>query len=117
MNPSRILRTWPLALCSLFHVTVFAADGAALPPTTAEVQKLVDQYGCMSCHGLVHKQVGPGFAQVAERYHGDPAAAATLATRLRTGTVGRWGRLVMPRQARMTEAESLVLSRWVLARP
>ncbi|MCZ2495275.1 c-type cytochrome [Xylophilus sp. Kf1] len=81
------------------------------------MQKLVDRYGCMSCHGLVHKQVGPGFAQIADRYRREPGADATLAGRLRSGTVGRWGRLVMPRQAHMTEAESLALSRWVLARP
>lgn len=116
MKPTQFLRIRPLLVCWLLPITVVAGDLAS-PPTVEEVQKLVGQYGCLSCHGLVHKQVGPGFAQVAERYRGDPTAAATLATRLRTGTVGRWGRLVMPRQARMTEAESLVLSRWVLARP
>ena len=92
----------------------FAAETKAPAP---DVQKLVDQYGCMSCHGLVHKQVGPGFAQVADRYRLDPAAPATLAGRIRNGAVGNWGRLVMPRQPHMTEAESLELSRWVLNRP
>ena len=116
MKPCPFLRPRLLLLCWLLPIAVVAGDLAA-PATDDGVQKLVGQYGCMSCHGLVHKQVGPGFAQIADRYRSDPTAAVTLATRLRTGTVGRWGRLVMPRQARMTEAESLVLSRWVLARP
>jgi len=80
-------------------------------------QKLVDQYGCMACHGLVHKQVGPGFAQIAARYAADPKAADYLAGRVRNGAVGNWGRVIMPRQARMSEAESLVLARWVLSQP
>lgn len=105
------LRLWPLVPCFFLPVTAASAD------TPPEVQTLIDRYGCMSCHGLVHKQVGPGFAQVADRYRTDSTAAVTLASRLRTGTVGHWGRLVMPRQPRMTEAESLTLSRWVLARP
>ena len=92
----------------------FAADAGK---TGADVQALVDKYGCMSCHGLVHKQVGPGFAQVAGRYHLDPNAPVTLAGRIRNGAVGNWGRLVMPRQPHMSEAESLQLSHWVLDRP
>ena len=116
MNFRQRLRIWSLVPCWLFSASVPAATPTT-PQPALEVQKLVDQYGCMSCHGLLRKQVGPGFAQIAERYRGEPAADVTLAMRLRTGTVGRWGRLVMPRQAHMTEAESLALSRWVLARP
>lgn len=81
------------------------------------VQKLVDQYGCMSCHGLVHQQVGPGFAQVVARYGADPKAPEYLAGRIRNGAVGNWGRLVMPRQPRMSEDESRQLAAWVLSRP
>lgn len=71
----------------------------------------------MSCHGLVRKQVGPGFAQVAERYRGDPAATARLAARIRSGSVSNWGRLVMPAQTKVTEAEAAVLAGWVLTQP
>jgi cytochrome c len=71
----------------------------------------------MSCHGLVHTQVGPGFAMIANRYRDRPDAPTYLAGRLRNGAVGNWGRLVMPNQPHMTEAESLQLAKWVLARP
>ncbi|WPB58813.1 c-type cytochrome [Xylophilus sp. GOD-11R] len=81
------------------------------------VSALVDKYACMNCHGPVHRQVGPGFAQVADRYRADPKAATYLAGRLRNGAVGNWGRLVMPRQPHMTEDEALLLARWVLDRP
>ena len=111
MQFRKLLQIWMLASCFSMSLSAFCAD------TPADVQELVDRYGCMSCHGLLHRQVGPGFAQIADRYRADPGATTTLATRLRTGTVGRWGRLVMPRQPHMTEAESLALSRWVLTRP
>jgi cytochrome c len=81
------------------------------------VEKLVDRYGCMSCHGMVHTQVGPGFAMVAGRYRTDPKAPDYLAGRIRNGGVGNWGRLVMPNQPRMSADESLQLARWVLSQP
>lgn len=106
-------------LLTLLWFAALPATGFSLEAgkTGAEVQGLVDQYGCMSCHGLVHKQVGPGFAQVADRYRLDTNAPVALAGRIRNGGVGNWGRLVMPRQPRMSEAESLQLSHWVLNRP
>jgi len=57
---------------------------------------LARRNACMACHGLVHKQVGPGFAQIAERYRGDAEAAARLAGKIRDGSVGTWGRVIMP---------------------
>ncbi|MCX7276040.1 MAG: c-type cytochrome [Burkholderiales bacterium] len=80
-------------------------------------QELAQQSGCMSCHGLVHKQVGPSFGQVAARYQGDAEAAARLASKIRRGSVGSWGRIIMPPQTQVSEADAQVLARWVLAQP
>lgn len=79
--------------------------------------RLSANYGCMACHDMVRKQVGPGFAQIAARYQGDAAAPARLAGKIRGGGVGEWGRVIMPRQPKMTVAESETLARWVLAQP
>jgi cytochrome c len=98
---------------AVFAAALFCASGwAAVPP-----QELAQQSGCMSCHGLVHKQVGPGFAQVAARYQGDAEAPARLAAKIRSGGVGAWGRLLMPRQAQVSEADAQALARWVLSQP
>ncbi|MDB5879226.1 MAG: cytochrome [Variovorax sp.] len=91
-----------------------SAQAAPAPET---VQTLVGRYSCLTCHGMVHKQVGPGFAQIADRYRNDAAAPARLAGKIRNGGVGEWGRVIMPRQPHMAEAESLVLANWVLAQP
>jgi cytochrome c len=92
--------------------TAHAADAAP-----DDALRLSGTYGCMSCHGMVHKQVGPGFAQIAARYRADAAAPARLAAKIRGGGVGEWGRVIMPRQSKMSVAESETLARWVLSQP
>ncbi|MES2533888.1 MAG: c-type cytochrome [Pseudomonadota bacterium] len=97
--------------------TAAVAAGAASAAESSGVLQLSSTYGCMSCHGMVRKQVGPGFAQIAERYRDDPEALPRTAARIRGGSVGEWGRVIMPRQPRMTEAESRLLAAWVLSQP
>ena len=101
-------------------MTTLAAGPAAAqaaPATPPAVQALVGRYSCLTCHGMVHKQVGPGFAQIADRYRNDAAAPARLADKIRNGGVGEWGRVIMPRQPHMAEAESQMLASWVLSQP
>nr|WP_307688429.1 c-type cytochrome [Variovorax ginsengisoli] len=94
--------------------------GCALEVTAQTVmtpQDLARKNGCMACHGIVHKQVGPGFAQVAERYRNDADAPGRLAAKIRNGSVGTWGRLIMPQQTQVGDADAQVLARWVLSQP
>jgi cytochrome c len=94
----------------------FWREGEQSAPPDAGLA-LARERGCLSCHGLVHKQVGPGYAQVAQRYRGEAQALARLAGEIRAGSVGRWGRVIMPRQPQVSEAEARQLAAWVLARP
>nr|WP_315247148.1 c-type cytochrome [uncultured Albidiferax sp.] len=80
-------------------------------------QALAHKSDCMACHGMVQKQIGPGFAQIAARYRGDADAPTRLAGKIRNGSVGVWGRVIMPRHPQLTEAEALALARWVLSQP
>lgn len=93
-------------------LTLWAGLAVAASPS-----ELAQDYGCMSCHGMVRKQVGPGFAQVAVRYRGDAEAPQRLAGKIRSGGVGTWGRLSMPRQPHVSEADAQALARWVLSQP
>lgn len=104
---------------------LFAFTGSALAialaihPAAAMAQTtpvdLARKNACLACHGLVHKQVGPGFAQIADRYRSDGEAAARLAGKIRDGSVGTWGRVIMPRQTQVSEADAQVLSQWILS--
>ncbi len=102
------------AIVGLLWLTgALAAHAQPVPPA----EQLARKNSCMTCHGLVHKQVGPGFAEVARRYRNDPALAPQLAAKIRNGSVGTWGRIIMPRQSQLSEADALALARWVLSQP
>lgn len=90
-----------------------AAHAQPVPPA----EQLARKNSCMACHGMVHKQVGPGFAEIARRYRNDASLAPRLAAKIRNGSVGVWGRIVMPRQPQVSEEEALLLARWVLSQP
>lgn len=101
-----------------FAVALSAAFSAAF---SAQAQPsgldLARKNACLACHGLVHKQVGPGFAQIAQRYRNDADAPARLAAKIRDGSVGTWGRVIMPRQTQVSEADAQALAGWVLSQP
>lgn len=117
---SRILMSATPLLLGLAASGACAADNPAMQvqvQAQAEARTLARKAGCMNCHGLVHKQVGPGFAQIAARYRGDAEAPARLVGRVRNGSVGDWGRVIMPRQSQVDEAQAKLLVQWVLSLP
>lgn len=108
--PLPLPRLLPFALAGFLAAAPFGA--AAQQPSPVDLAR---KNACMACHGLVNKQVGPGFAQIADRYRNDATAPARLADKIRNGSVGTWGRVIMPRQSLVSEADAQVLARWVLA--
>ena len=62
-----------VGLCTVC-VAAFMASGAAYAG-----QELAQQKGCLACHNVDKKIVGPSFQDVAAKYKGDDAAAAMLA--------------------------------------
>jgi cytochrome c len=70
---------------------------------------------CMRCHGVDRKYVGPAFVSVAERYQGRSDAQAYLAGRILHGSVGEWGRVIMPRQVGVSEETAQQLAAWIVA--
>ena len=93
--------------------------GAAEAPQTSSLagQALVQASDCLRCHGMDRRYVGPSFRQIADRYRAQPDAADYLARKIREGSVGVWGRTVMPRHPQVTEAQSSDMARWLLSLP
>ena len=95
-----------------------ASDAAAAPKTTSLVgQALVESSDCLRCHGMDRRYVGPSFRQIAARYQDRPDAAAYLARKIREGSVGEWGRTVMPRHPQVNEVQAQAMALWVLSLP
>ncbi len=103
MNSTRLIPL-TLALGLLFSAGQTAADEAAAKAN-----------GCMACHALDKKVVGPSFKSVANKYKGDANAADKLAKEVRTGSKGVWGPVPMPAQAKINDADLKKVLAWVLA--
>lgn len=80
-----------------------------------DVKTLLAANGCMACHAIDQKVVGPGFAEVAARYKGKESVAA-VAAHIRQGGAGKWGPVPMPPFSQLSEADAAALARYVLAR-
>ena len=85
------------------------ATTAALPlplPATAS--------SCLRCHGVERPYVGPAFVRIAERYRDRADAQPYLAGKILNGSVGEWGRVIMPRQVGVTDATARDLAAWIM---
>jgi cytochrome c len=71
--------------------------------------------GCMACHGIANKVVGPSYADVARRYRGAADAVDQLVGRIRNGAEGVWGSLAMPAQEDVSDADAREIVAWILA--
>ena len=81
---------------------------------TIDVQALLTQSACLSCHALSQKVVGPAYHDVAARYKGDSQAASKLESSIRLGGSGRWGSTPMPAFAGLSDAQLKALAEFVL---
>ncbi|TXT40896.1 MAG: cytochrome c551/c552 [Comamonadaceae bacterium] len=69
--------------------------------------------GCLGCHTLGVKRVGPTYSDIANRYEHNPATELFLASKIKHGSIGAWGAAVMPANA-ISDEEALMLARWIL---
>jgi len=81
---------------------------------SAAALDLAKANGCLSCHALDEKIVGPAYSKVAAKYSDDADAAASLAQSIRNGSQGKWGRIPMPSHGTMNQEDINLLARWVL---
>ena len=87
---------------------------AGLMPAQAD-EALARAKGCMGCHAIGQKVVGPSFAAVAARYAKTPAAPTMVAKNILGGWRGARGEVPMPAQDHVSVAEAELLARWVLS--
>lgn len=76
---------------------------------------LAQARGCMACHGVASKLVGPAYDDIAAKYRAQADAEARLLSKLKTGGQGVWGTVAMPPQAHVQDDELRQLVRWILA--
>ncbi len=88
------------------------ADSLALDK--AKARETFDSYGCASCHQRAESLVGPSLRDIAKRYKGKKVTVE-LATRIREGSVGRWGDMPHPAIDLLGPAEADLLALWMVS--
>ena len=76
-------------------------------------QELATAKGCMSCHAVDTRMVGPAYRDVAKKYAGDKTAEDKLVQKVVRVGSGVWGAMPMP-GGMATEAEAKILVKWIL---
>ena len=91
-----------------------AASGSAL---AADPAAAAQKAGCMACHSMDKKLVGPAFKDIAAKYKGQGDAVAKLSEKVRKGGSGVWGPIPMsPNPADKISDEDLKAAiKWILA--
>ena len=81
-------------------------------------EALATKSGCMACHQIETKVVGPAYKDVAAKYKDDATAVDTLTAKVIAGGVGNWGQVPMPpKGGRMDVSDEDVraIVEWVLS--
>lgn len=81
-----------------------------------EMSPLAKKHGCIACHTVDRKLVGPAYLDVAKKYQGDQGAFAKLEAKVAMGGAGVWGTMPMPPNApKVPAADIKELVRWIMS--
>ena len=88
---------------------------AAKKAADAGTLELATKSGCMACHGMKSKIVGPGYNEVVARYQGQPDAESRLVAKVKAGGQGVWGNVPMPPNGHLKDEDLTTLVKWILS--
>ena len=115
VGPVRGAVTTEPAPLTLTAARAKVTGGAVAPqvPKQADIKALLASNACTACHGMKAKLVGPGFAEIADKYASQADATVYLAGKIKQGGSGVWGAVPMPAQAQLTDAEAAAIADWI----
>lgn len=106
------MKAFVAALAAAAGLTL--ANGAlAADPKAAEA--LAKNSGCLACHTVDKKLVGPSYKDIAAKYRNDKGAAANLVKKVKAGGKGVWGDVPMPPNAHVKDADIKTIVEWILS--
>ncbi|MBK1838691.1 c-type cytochrome [Azospirillum sp. YIM B02556] len=78
---------------------------------------LAEQSGCLSCHAVDTRVVGPSYSEIAARYRGKNSneTADALVSKVKAGGDGAWGAVPMPPQDDLSIDDAKTLVAWILS--
>ncbi|HQU80277.1 MAG TPA: c-type cytochrome [Azonexus sp.] len=95
--------------------TLGAAAAAPAAAAVSPAMELATKNGCMACHGVNNKIVGPGYNEVQARYKDQPDAEVRLVAKVKAGGQGVWGSVPMPPNAHLKDEDIKTLVQWIMS--
>lgn len=94
-----------------------AVAGSMLVAGAASANEaLAQKSGCLACHSVNQKVLGPAYKDVAAKYKGDKTAEAKLIEKVKKGGSGTWGPIPMPANSPQVKDEDIkTIVEWVLS--
>lgn len=91
-----------------------AAQANAVDAKAAEA--LAQKSGCLACHSIDKKILGPSYKDVAAKYKSDKTAEAKLVEKVKKGGSGVWGPMPMPANSpQVKDADIKTIVGWILS--
>lgn len=87
---------------------------SAAAEAPSPVLALAEKSGCLSCHAVDTRIVGPSYSEIAARYRGKNNADA-LVSKVKAGGEGSWGAVPMPPQDELSIDDAKTLVAWILS--
>lgn len=78
-------------------------------------EALAQKSGCIACHNVDKKVIGPAYKDVAAKYKSDKDADKNLAAKVKAGGSGVWGPVPMPPNAQVSDGDIKTMVAWILS--
>jgi cytochrome c551/c552 len=88
---------------------------AAAAPAGVNPEQLLQKFGCLACHAVDKKVIGPSYKEVAAKYANDKNALDALAAKVKAGGQGVWGQVPMPPNPQVSDADLQAMVKYILA--
>ncbi len=97
-------------------LTMIATAAVLFTGQVSANQALAQKSGCLACHAIDKKVLGPALKDVAAKYKGDKSAEAKLVAKVKAGGSGVWGPMPMPANSPQVKDEDIKsIVQWVLS--
>ena len=108
------MKTLLMAVAAAGALVLASQAGAAVNADAAKA--LAQKSGCLACHAVDHKILGPAYKDVAAKYKGDKTAEAKLIAKVKAGGSGVWGPMPMPANSPQVKDEDIkTIVHWILS--
>ncbi len=103
-------------LLSTIAVTTMLLASPVNAANADAAKALAQKSGCLACHSIDKKVLGPSYKDIAAKYKGDKAAEAKLVAKVKTGGSGVWGPMPMPANSPQVKDDDIkTIVQWILS--